>query len=96
MVNRVVATKLTDEEHNKLLDACNKEGCTPSSFIKNALLEKIMPRQEKSEDLSSDEVRKFIGITKVSKSNEAIQEKKAYDIRRDAEKIQGIQKPRVE
>lgn len=50
MVNRVVATKLTDEEHTKLLDLCNKEGCTPSAFIKNALLEKIMPKQEKSEE----------------------------------------------
>lgn len=73
MVNRVVATKLTDEEHTKLLDVCNKEGCTPSAFIKNALLEKITPKQEKSEDLPSNEVRKFVGVRR---SGEAIQEKK--------------------
>ena len=73
MVNRVVATKLTDEEHTQLLDACNKEGCTPSAFIKNALLDKITPKQE---SLLSDEVRKFVGVTRVPKSNEAIPEKK--------------------
>lgn len=46
MVNRVVATKLTDEEHTKLLDACNTEGCTPSEFIKRAILASVGPEKK--------------------------------------------------
>ena len=41
MVNRVVATKLTEEEHSKLLEVCNREGCTPSSLIKDAIMKRI-------------------------------------------------------
>jgi len=41
MVNRVVATKLSEEEHNKLLDVCNREGCTPSFLIKDAIMKRI-------------------------------------------------------
>ena len=49
MVNRVVATKLSEEEHTKLLDACNKEGCTPSALLKEAIMAKIGV-QEKTEE----------------------------------------------
>ena len=38
MVYRVVSTKLTEDEHNRLLDMCNRNGCTPSSYIKQAVL----------------------------------------------------------
>ena len=38
MVYRVVSTKLTEEEHNRLLDICNRDGCTPSSYIKQSVL----------------------------------------------------------
>ena len=38
MVYRVVSTKLNEEEHNRLLDICNRDGCTPSSYIKQAVL----------------------------------------------------------
>ena len=38
MVYRVVSTKLTEEEHNRLLDICNRNVCTPSSYIKQAVL----------------------------------------------------------
>jgi|GEM_PF-4873996 len=41
MVYRVVSTKLTEEEHTKLLDICNKDGCTPSALIKDAIMKKI-------------------------------------------------------
>ena len=43
---RVVSTKLTEEEHSKLLDACNREGCSPSALIKQAIIEKIEPESE--------------------------------------------------
>jgi len=47
MVNRVVATKLTEEEHTQLLDVCNREGCTPSSLIHDAVLKRIEPEPKK-------------------------------------------------
>jgi len=47
MVNKVVATKLTEEEHTKLLDACNREGCTPSFLIRDAVLKRIEPEPKK-------------------------------------------------
>ena len=50
MVYRVVSTKLTEEEHGRLLDICNRNGCTPSSYIKQAVLDHI----EAEEDAISD------------------------------------------
>ena len=41
MVQRVVSTKLTEDEHNRLVDICNKEGCTPSALIRKVIKEKI-------------------------------------------------------
>jgi hypothetical protein len=49
MVYRVVATKLTEEEHTKLLDACNKEGCTPSNLIKDAIMKRLNPEEKPQE-----------------------------------------------
>ena len=53
MVNRVVATKLTEEEHTRFLDVCNQEGCTPSALIKKAILREIeepTKEEEKKEE----------------------------------------------
>jgi len=49
MVYRVVATKLTKDEHTKLLDACNTEGCSPSSLIRDAILKRIESEPEKKD-----------------------------------------------
>ena len=43
---RVVSTKLTEEEHSKLLDVCSKKGCTPSALVKEAIMEKIQPHED--------------------------------------------------
>ena len=61
MVYRVVATKLTEDEHTKLLDACNTEGCSPSSFIKNAIIEKIGINKKKDiTKLTVNELNKLL------------------------------------
>jgi len=72
MVYRVVSTKLTEEEHSKLLDECNRKGCTPSNLIKNAVLKELDVKplssmndtelerefqKEKSRDLTIEELR---------------------------------------
>ena len=38
---RVVSTKLTEEEHGRLLDVCNVKGCPPSVLIKDAIMKTI-------------------------------------------------------
>lgn len=64
MSTRVVSTKLTEEEHTKLMDACNEKGCTPSNLIKEAVLEKIGLKEETKKELGNSELRKFLGIRK--------------------------------
>jgi hypothetical protein len=51
MVNRVVSTKLTEEEHSTLLEACNTEGRTPSSFIKSAILQRLKSAENAADEL---------------------------------------------
>ena len=65
MVNRVVATKLTEDEHTKLLDACNTEGCSPSSLIRDAILKRIESEPEKKdvEEMSLAELTKAMRKT---------------------------------
>ncbi len=64
MVNRVVATKLTEDEHTKLLDVCNTEGCTPSSLIHEAILKRIESESEKIDlgKIKVSELEKYLGI----------------------------------
>ncbi len=37
MGQHVVSTKLSDEEHAKLIELCRKSSCTPSALIKQAV-----------------------------------------------------------
>ena len=73
MYDKVVSTKLTEEEHNNLLELCNKIGCTPSNIIRKTLLEKIESGiqnervESKNKDikiLTMDELRKALGLDK--------------------------------
>jgi len=64
MVNRVVATKLTEEEHSKLLDLCNTQGCTPSALLKEAIMERLKPASDAKKEMVSEEIRKFIGVVR--------------------------------
>ena len=57
MVYRVVSTKLTEEEHTKLVDLCSKTGTTPSSLLRQAVMEKITSEsQTKAKEKSLDEM----------------------------------------
>ena len=62
MVNRVVAIKLTEEEHTKFLDLCNTQGCTPSALIKEAIMERIKPADKK--EMTNEAIRKYIGVVR--------------------------------
>ncbi|HJJ22946.1 MAG TPA: DUF6290 family protein [Nitrosopumilus sp.] len=63
-MQKVVSTKLTEDEHTKLLDMCNFHGCTPSSFIKQAIMEKIDQKEEieSNNELSNEDIEKILGI----------------------------------
>ena len=66
MVYRVVSTKLTEEEHAKFLDFCNKKGISPFAFIKESIFDQ-MTKQEKEEEnkiekLDMKELKKALGI----------------------------------
>jgi len=77
MVYRVISTKLTEEEHNRLLEICNRNGCTPSSYIKEAVLGYVEAEEaaiasgthdscinQKKNDVPQSELAKFLGIKK--------------------------------
>jgi len=61
-MQKVVSTKLTEDEHTKLLEMCNMQGCTPSSLIKQAIMEKIDQKETKSRELSNEDIDKILGI----------------------------------
>ena len=51
MGSRVVSTKLSIDEHGKFLQICRIQNCTPSSLIKNLILN-LITSLEKNESLS--------------------------------------------
>jgi len=59
MVYRVVSTKLTEEEHTKFLDFCNKKGNSPSAIIKQAILKSMEEKPKRIEELSLSELEKL-------------------------------------
>ena len=46
---RVVSTKLTEEEHGRLLDVCNIVGCSSSELIRDAIIKLINSKQKTTE-----------------------------------------------
>jgi len=59
MVNRVVSTKLTEDEHEKLLDECNKRGCSQTELLREAIQEIIQPEKK---NLTTEELKKYLGL----------------------------------
>jgi hypothetical protein len=55
---RVVSTKLTEEEHGRLLDVCNVIGCTSSTLIRDAIL-RIINVEQKTAEKEFNPIRKF-------------------------------------
>lgn len=81
MVYRVVSTKLTEDEHGRLLDICNRNGCTPSSYIKQSVLGFV----EAEEDAIAD------GTHDSCKSSTTADRNEKRSVERHEEKI--IEKP---
>jgi hypothetical protein len=56
MVYKVVSTKLTEEEHTKFLEFCNKKGISPFAVMKEAIDDMIS--EEEPNLISLDELRR--------------------------------------
>ena len=59
---RVVSTKLTEEEHGRLLDVCNIIGCTSSVLIRDAIL-KIINVEQKTTEKEFNSMKKFAELS---------------------------------
>lgn len=71
MVYRVVSTKLTEEEHVKLLSICNKAGCTPSSLIKESIMRRINEEAiPKEKELAMEDLRRALKLRSEQKDKE--------------------------
>ena len=71
MALRVISTKLTEEEHNKIMDICKESGCNLSSFLKQCITELI--------DKEENKIEKPVDVTSIpefSLANKKTQETK--------------------
>ncbi len=41
MALRVISTKLTEEQYNKITQVCNNAGCTLSAFLKESVMDLV-------------------------------------------------------
>ena len=58
MSTKVISAKVSSEDYDKLLDACNNKGCSISEFVREKCLEGIN-QSEKSENIEPNEVEKL-------------------------------------
>ena len=62
---KVISAKVSSEDYDKLLDACNNKGCSISEFVRERCLEGIdqsvisESKDEKSENIEPNEVEKL-------------------------------------
>ena len=53
MVNRVVSTKISEEEHGKIVEICNDIGITVSTMVKQAIRERVKKEEKERKRLES-------------------------------------------
>ena len=80
MVNRVVSTKLTEEEHSRFMEICNDNGMTISSMLKRSIIDQIKKENNKRKKESSD------------KSNSEEEQLSINNIEETEKKISGAEK----
>jgi hypothetical protein len=81
---RVVSTKLTEEEHSRLLDVCNIIGCPSSVLIRDAIL-KIINVEQKTTEKEINPIRTFAKEFSIKS-----QQTKKESINVELEKLLGI------
>ena len=53
MVNRVVSTKISEEEHCRIVEMCNDIGITVSTMVKQAIRERVKKEEKERKRLES-------------------------------------------
>ena len=53
MVNRVVSTKISEEEHGRIVEMCNDIGITVSTMLKQAIRERVKKEEKERKRLES-------------------------------------------
>ena len=53
MVNRVVSTKISEEEHGRIVEMCNDIGITVSTMVKQAIRERVKKEEKERKRLES-------------------------------------------
>ena len=53
MVNRVVSTKISEEEHGKIVEICNDIGITVSTMVKQAIRERVKKEEKERKRLET-------------------------------------------
>ena len=59
MVNRVVSTKMTEEEHGRIVELCNDIGISVSSLVKQAIRDR-MKKEEKERKRLESQMKKVV------------------------------------
>jgi hypothetical protein len=59
MSTKVISAKVSDEEYDKLLQSCNKKGCTVSQFVKDACTDYMNTGEFKESQKPQDDISKF-------------------------------------
>jgi hypothetical protein len=72
MVYRVVSTKLSEEEHSALLDECGTLGLTPSTFVRNAIVEALKKQEPSFPADKVNEEKRVTAQTEADKLNDII------------------------
>lgn len=55
MTTKVISAKVSEDDYDNILNACNTKGCTISQFVKNACLNTIGKGSEFSESVEAQE-----------------------------------------
>jgi len=68
MPSKVLSTKLNIEEHGKFLEICKIQNCTPSTLIKNLILN-LTAKLENNENLSLQQSAKTVPLYQKKQTN---------------------------
>ncbi len=68
MVNRVVSTKMTEEEHGRIVQLCNDIGISVSAMVKQAIRDRMKKEEKERKRLESNMKKISQGSTNVEQN----------------------------
>ena len=97
MVNRVIGTKLSEEQHTKFMDLCNTKGCTSSELLREFINEKIESQEstekiKPSESKADVDPRRILGIRTSAKAPE-VETRRKHTLEETLDHIKNCRNP---